>query len=88
MTDSSSNEELAGMAAELISAKMDAARKDTQMTHVLKIGTFHMELVPDKDINVEKIFKETLMMLMEKYDEKLLAINIGSLNDKGQVHYG
>lgn len=88
MTDSSSNEELAGMAAELISAKMDAARKDTQMTHVLKIGTFHMELVPDKDINVEKIFKETLMMLMEKYDEKLLTINIGSLNDKGQVHYG
>jgi hypothetical protein len=88
MTDSSSNEELAGLAAELISAKMDAARKDTQMTHVLKIGTFHMELVPDKDINVEKIFKETLMMLMEKYDEKLLTINIGALNDKGQVHYG
>jgi len=88
MTDSSSNEELAGLAAELISAKMDAARKDTQMTHVLKIGTFHMELVPDKDINVEKIFKETLMMLMEKYDEKLLSINISSLNEKGQVHYG
>lgn len=88
MTDSSSNEELAGLAAELISAKMDAARKDTQMTHVLKIGTFHMELVPDKDINVEKIFKETLMMLIEEYDEKLLTINIGSLNDKGQVHYG
>tara|TARA_Y100001951_G_scaffold16877_1_gene12010 strand:+ start:1024 stop:1290 length:267 start_codon:yes stop_codon:yes gene_type:complete len=88
MTDSSSNEELAGMAAELISAKMDAARKDTQMTHVLKIGTFHMELVPDKDIDVEGIFKETLTMLMEKYDEKLLAITISQATEKGQVHYG
>ena len=90
MTDSSSNdhEELAGMAAELISAKMEAARKATQMTHVLKIGTFHMELVPDKDIDVEGIFKETLTMLMEKYDEKLLAITISQATEKGQVQYG
>ena len=88
MTDSSSNEELAGMAAELIAAKMEAAKKDTQMTHVLKIGTFHMELVPDKDIDVEGIFKETLTMLMEKYDEKLLAITISQATEKGQVQYG
>jgi|TARA_R100000656_G_scaffold119981_1_gene94054 hypothetical protein len=90
MTDSSSkkNEEMANMAAELLTTKMEAARKDTQMTHILKVGTFHMEFVPDKNINVEKAFKETLSMLMDKYGDKLLNITISQLNEKGQVHYG
>ena len=65
MTDSSSNKadrmdeasaEMAEMAAELIHAKMESAKADGHMTHVLRIGTFHMELVPDSDINVEDIF--------------------------------
>ena len=72
MTDSSSEsysqrDDMAAMAGELMQAKMDAARKDTQMTHVLRIGTFHMEIVPSKNIDVEKIFKDTISDLYEKY---------------------
>ena len=58
MTDSSSDAEdieaIADMAGELIHTKMEMAKRDTQMTHVMRIGTFHMELVPDSGINVEK----------------------------------
>jgi hypothetical protein len=88
MTDSSSDvteiEAIADMAGELIHTKIEMAKRDTQMTHVMRIGTFHMELVPDKDINVEKIFNEMLSRLMKKYGEKLLEINIQQVdNDKG-----
>jgi len=88
MTDSSSDdseiEVIADMAGELIHTRMELAKRDTQMTHVMRIGTFHMELVPDKDIDVEKIFNETLGKLMKKYGEKLLEINIQQVNnDKG-----
>ena len=67
MTDSCSDTEeieaIADMAGELIHTKMEMARKDTQMTHVMRIGTFHMELVPDEDIDVENIFNEMLNKL-------------------------
>ena len=99
MTDSSSdkvdrmNEEsadMAEMAAELIHAKMDSARRDTQMTHVLRVGTFHMELVPDSDINVERIFDKMIDKLMKKYGDKLLEINIQQLKSETTDvrHYG
>ena len=87
MTDSSSNEELAGMSAELIAAKMEAAKKDTQMTHVLRIRNFHMEVVPSKDVDIEKMFKETLSMLMKEYDDKLLEVGIENVKER-QAHYG
>ena len=84
MTDSSSDdseiEVIADMAGELIHAKMEMAKKDTQMTHVMRIGTFHMELVPDEDIDVENIFNEMLNKLMKKYGEKLLEINVQQVN--------
>lgn len=86
MTDSSS--EMADMAAELIHTKVESARKDTQMTHVLRIGNFHMEIVPSDKIDVEKMFKETLSELMERYDEKLIEAGLGNGNEKQQAHYG
>ena len=91
MTDSSSDEKeaMADMAGELIHTKMEMARKDTQMTHVMRIGTFHMELVPDSDINVEAIFNTMIDKLMKKYGEKLLQINIQQIKaDAEQRHYG
>ena len=48
MTDSSSSD-MADMASELLSAKMEAAKKEGQMTHVLRIGSFHMEIVPSAE---------------------------------------
>ena len=94
MTVSSSDKDeesvdMAEMAAELIHAKMDSARRDTQMTHVLRVGTFHMELVPDSDIDVEKIFNGMIDKLMERYEEKLLEINIQQVKADTDVrHYG
>jgi len=88
MTDSSSNE-MADIAAELLEAKMESAKKEGKLTHVLKIGTFHMEIVPDADMDIEKMFNQTLSLLMEKYDERLLNINITQLGKEGaNVHYG
>ena len=90
MTDSSSDSytqrnDMASMAGELMQAKMDAARKDSQMTHVLRVGPFHMEIVPDKDIDIEKIFKDTMTDLYEKFGEKILD---GSIEPPQQRHYG
>ena len=53
MTDLSSkdsdNNAMTDMARDLIEAKMDAARQPQNLTHLLKIGCFHMELVPNKN---------------------------------------
>ena len=97
MTDSSSDsiaevEAIADMAGELINTKMEMARKDTQMTHVMRIGTFHIELVPDKDMDAERIFNEMLDKLMKKYGERLLEIHMQQIKtdtdrDTGK-HYG
>tara|TARA_R110002110_G_scaffold37809_7_gene124408 strand:+ start:513 stop:776 length:264 start_codon:yes stop_codon:yes gene_type:complete len=87
MTDlsSSNREELADITAELINTKIENARQSTQMTHVLRIGSFHMELVPDADIDVRVIFNEVLDKLMDRYEDKLLE---GQVESKEQRQYG
>ena len=79
MTDSSSD--MAEMAGELLQAKMDSARKDTQMTHMMRIGTFHIEIVPDASIDIEKLFNNMLDKLMKKYGDKILTMNINQMSD-------
>ena len=92
MTDSSSEREkevMADMAADLIETKLENAKKDTQMTHVLRIGTFHMEIVPDAKIDVAEVFSNALDKLMDKYGDKLLEISIAQLKqENAQAHYG
>ncbi len=97
MTDLSSDEPeieaIADMAGELIHTKMEMARKDTQMVHVMRIGTFSIELVPAKDINPEEIFNKLLDKLMKKYDDRLLQISIQQIKPDGDIersnrHYG
>ena len=90
MTDSSSEKEImADMAADLIETKLENAKKDTQMTHVLRIGTFHMEIVPDAKIDVAEVFSNALDKLMDKYGDKLLEISIAQLKqESAQAHYG
>ena len=86
MTDSSSepqsHPEMANMAGELIQAKMDAARKNGNSTHILHVGTFHMEIVPDKDIDIAQVFKEVMDDLYEKFGDKLIS------TEGEQRHYG
>jgi hypothetical protein len=88
MTDLSSEQssdrgDMANMAGELIQAKMDSARKETQQTHVLHMGPFHMEIVPSKDIDIEKIFKAVMDDLYKKYGDKLIPAD-----EPQQRHYG
>jgi len=85
MTDLSSKDDLADITAELIHSKMENARASTQMTHVLRIGSFHMELVPAPEIDVREMFNEVLDKLMDKYDDRLLE---GQIEKTEQRHYG
>jgi len=92
MTDLSSDKEkevMADMAADLIETKLENAKKDTQMTHVMRVGTFHMEIVPDAKIDVAEVFSDALDKLMDKYGDKLLEISIAQLKqENAQAHYG
>tara|TARA_R110002167_G_scaffold250723_1_gene456906 strand:- start:115 stop:396 length:282 start_codon:yes stop_codon:yes gene_type:complete len=89
MTDLSSKEgdkdAMAEMAGDLIQAKMDAARQPQNLTHLLKFGSFHMEIVPSKSIDVEKIFKDVIADLHDKFGNKILEIDIKGLQ---QEHTG
>ena len=88
MTDLSSKEhpernEMASMAGELMQAKMDEARKGANNTHILHVGSFHMEIVPNKDIDIAQVFKEVMDDLYKKFGDKLIAEPEGE-----QRHYG
>jgi|TARA_R100001082_G_C4290174_1_gene127851 hypothetical protein len=83
MTDSSSNgPDMSEMAGELMMAKMDA----NKMTHLLRIGTFQLEINPTSDIDVEKFFSETLDKLISAYGEKLLEIDIRTAMQSSTMH--
>ena len=92
MTDLSSKESdkdaMAEMAGDLIQAKMDAARQPQNLTHLLKFGSFHMEIVPSKSIDVEKIFKDVIADLHDKFGNKILEIDIKGISPEhnGVMH--
>ena len=89
MTDSSSEENsMAEMAGELMAAKMDAAAKSGGMTHLMRLGSFQMEIVPSKEIDVERLFKEILTDLYEKFGEEVLKINTADIIAKKQAEMG
>jgi len=76
MTDSSSNKDndMAEMAGELLQARMEA--QSSKFTHLLRVGTFQMEVAPTEDVDVREFFNEVLDKLIDKYGEKLLQIDI------------
>ena len=89
MTDSSSEHNpVADMAGELMMAKMDAASMKGGMTHLLRLGSFQMEIVPNRDIDVEKIFKETIADLYDKFGAEVLKINTADIIAKKQAEMG
>jgi len=63
-------------------AKMDA----NKMTHLLRIGTFQLEVAPNEDIDVRAFFNETLDKLISAYGEKLLEIDIKTASVHGNMH--
>jgi hypothetical protein len=92
MTDSSSEEReaLADMAGELMAAKMAAARKNGEMTHMLRMGTFHLEIVPDSGIDVEEFFTKCMNNLWDRFGKDALEVNVigmdGIKPSEGRMH--
>jgi len=82
MTDSSSEVDMGEMAGQLMMAKMDA----NKMTHLLRIGTFQLEIAPNEDIDVREFFNETLDKLISAYGERLLEIDIKTATVHGNMH--
>jgi hypothetical protein len=57
------------------------------MTHLLRIGTFQMEIAPNEKIDVRAFFNETLDRLISAYGEKLLEIDIKTAQmQSGNMH--
>ena len=82
MTDSSSDVDMGDVAGQLMMAKMDA----NKMTHLLRIGTFQLEVAPNEDIDIREFFNETLDKLISAYGEKLLEIDIRTAMQSSQMH--
>tara|TARA_B100001094_G_scaffold187740_1_gene182015 strand:- start:4451 stop:4711 length:261 start_codon:yes stop_codon:yes gene_type:complete len=85
MTDSSSDTDL--MISEKAMGDLMAAKfGDSKMTHLLRIGTFQMEVAPNENIDVRAFFNETIDKLIAAYGEKLLEIDIKTATMHGQMH--
>ena len=90
MTDSSSED--VHMAQELMEAKMALGQARNQMTHMLRMGNFHIEIVPNKDIDIEKFFTKTMDNLFDRFGKDALEVkvtgmeNIKAGNGGGGMH--
>ena len=87
MTDSSSNKDndMAEMAGELLQARMEA--QSSKFTHLLRVGTFQLEVAPTEDVDVREFFTEGLEKLMDKYGDRLLQIDISqTASPTGTMH--
>ena len=92
MTDSSSEEAeaMADMAGELMAAKMAAASKRGEMTHMLRMGTFHVEIVPDSGIDVEEFFTKCMNNLWDRFGKDALEVSVSGMDGmkppEGRMH--
>ena len=81
MTDSSSDsysqrDEMAAMAGELMEAKMQATQARNQMTHMLRVGNFHLEIVPNQDIDIEKFFDRTMNNIFDRFGKDAFEVKV------------
>jgi hypothetical protein len=81
MTDSSSEEDV-HMAAELMEAKMALGQARTQMTHMLRMGNFHIEIVPNQDINVEEFFTKTMDNIWDRFGKDALEVKVSGMEEE------
>ena len=77
MTDSSSEE--MHMAQELMEAKMALGQARNQMTHMLRMGNFHIEIVPNRDIDIEKFFTKTMDNLWDRFGKDALEVKVSGM---------
>jgi hypothetical protein len=88
MTDSSSEsesysqrDEMAAMAGELMEAKMQASQARTQMTHMLRMGNFHIEIVPNKDIDIEEFFDKTMNNIFDRFGKEAFEVKVSGMEN-------
>ena len=88
MTDSSSDsdsysqrDEMAAMAGELMEAKMQTAQARNQMTHMLRMGNFHLEIVPNKDIDIEKFFEKTMNNIFDRFGKDAFEVKVSGMEN-------
>jgi hypothetical protein len=99
MTDSSSEsesysqrDEMAAMAGELMEAKMQASQARTQMTHMLRMGNFHVEIVPNQDRDIEKFFDKTMNNIFDRFGKDAFEVKVSGMenmkppNGGGSMH--
>ena len=79
MTDSSSED--MHMAQELMEAKMALGQARNQMTHMLRMGNFHIEIVPNKDIDIEKFFTKTMDNLFDRFGNDALEVKVTGMEN-------
>jgi hypothetical protein len=79
MTDSSSED--VHMAQELMEAKMALGQARNQMTHMLRMGNFHIEIVPNKDIDIEKFFTKTMNNLFDRFGNDALEVKVTGMDN-------
>ena len=79
MTDSSSEE--MQMAQELMETKMALGQARNQMTHMLRMGNFHIEIVPNKDIDIEKFFTKTMDNLFDRFGKDALEVKVTGMEN-------
>ena len=79
MTDSSSED--MHMAQELMETKMALGQARNQMTHMLRMGNFHIEIVPNKDIDIEKFFEKTMNNLLDRFGKDALEVKVSGMEN-------
>ena len=79
MTDSSSEE--MHVAQELMEAKMALGQARNQMTHMLRMGNFHIEIVPNKPIDIEKFFEKTMDNLFDRFGKDALEVKVSGMEN-------
>ena len=86
MTDSSSEE--MHMAQELMEAKMALGQARNQMTHMLRMGNFHIEIVPNKNIDIEKFFTKTMDNIFDRFGKDALEVKVTGMENMNPPNGG
>jgi len=69
------------MAQELMETKMALGQARNQMTHMLRMGNFHIEIVPNKDIDIEKFFTKTMDNLFDRFGKDALEVKVTGMEN-------
>ena len=69
------------MAQELMETKMALGQARNQMTHMLRMGNFHIEIVPNRDIDIEKFFENTMNNLLDRFGKDALEVKVSGMEN-------